>query len=230
MQLPAFDLAAFRKRMDWEYPHSEAVRMPAKLSVSELKGLREPEEDAQPLLEERVKLGKPRFANQFAPRGNEVGNAMHQALQFCDFERLQKDVSAELDRLVALKFITADQRKLIAEEKLRRFTQSECFLDLLSADYYCKEERFLFPMNGAELFRGGEGEVLIQGVLDCYSVRGNAATILDYKTDRVNSEEELIRRYRVQMDLYAEALKRVKGLTVEKKIIYSFALGKEISV
>ena len=230
LQSPAFDLTAFRKRMDWEYPHSEAVRMPAKLSVSELKGLREPEEDAQPLLEERVKLGKPRFANQFAPRGNEIGNAMHQALQFCDFERLQKDVSGELDRLVALKFITADQRKLIGEEKLRRFTQSECFKALLSADYYCKEERFLFPMNGAELFRGGEGEVLIQGVLDCYSVRGNAATILDYKTDRVNSEEELIRRYRVQMDLYAEALKRVKGLTVEKKIIYSFALEKEISV
>ena len=229
-QAPTFDLDAFRKRMDWEYPHGAAVRMPAKLSVSELKGLREPEEDAQPLLEERAKLSKPRFANQFAPRGNEVGNALHQALQFCDFERLQKDVSAELDRLVTLKFITADQRKLIAEEKLRRFTQSKCFQDLLSADYYCKEERFLFSMNGAELFRGGEGEVLIQGVLDCYSVRGDAATILDYKTDRVATEEELIRRYRVQMDLYAEALKRVKGLTVQKKVIYSFALEKEIIV
>ncbi len=229
-QAPAFDLEAFRKRMNWAYPHAEAVRMPAKLSVSELKGLREPEEDAQPLLEERAKLSKPRFANAFAPRGNEIGNAMHQALQFCDFERLQKDVAAELDRLVTLKFITAEQRKMIAEEKLYRFTQSDCFKDLLSADYYCKEERFLFPMNGAELFRGGEGEVLIQGVLDCYSVRGDTATILDYKTDRVESQEELIRRYQVQMDLYAEALKRVKGLKVQKKIIYSFALEKEILV
>ena len=225
-----FDKEAFRERMEWAYPHHSAVRMPAKLSVSELKGLREPEEGAQPLLEERAKLSKPRFMSQFAPRGNEVGNALHQALQFCDFERLQADVSAELDRLVAMKFITAEQRKMVAEEKLRRFTQSACFKDLLSADYYCKEERFLFPMEGAELFQGGEGEVLIQGVLDCYSVRGNTATILDYKTDRVDSEQELIRRYQVQMDLYAEALKRVKGLQVEKKIIYSFSLEKEILV
>ena len=119
---------------------------------------------------------------------------------------------------------------MIAEEKLRRFTQSKCFSDLLSADYYCKEERFLFPMEGKDLFRGGEGEVLIQGVLDCYSVCGDGATILDYKTDRVDSAEELIRRYQVQMDLYAEALKRVKGLKVQKKIIYSFALEKEILV
>ena len=229
-QAPAFDLEAFRRRMDWVYPHREAVRMPAKLSVSELKGLREPEEDAQPLLEERAKLSKPRFANQFAPRGNEIGNALHQALQFCDFERLQADVAAELDRLVALKFITAEQRGLIREEKLRRFTQSDCFKDLLAADYYCKEERFIFPMESKELFRGGEGEVLIQGVLDCYSVRGDTATVLDYKTDRVDSEQELIRRYQVQMDLYAEALKRVKGLKVQKKIIYSFALEKDVSV
>lgn len=229
-QAPAFDLAAFRKRMDWTYSHPEAVRMPAKLSVSELKGLREPEEDAQPLLEERAKLSKPRFANAFAPRGNEVGNAMHQALQFCDFERLQADVAAELDRLVTLKFITAEQRGLIREEKLRRFTQSECFKNLLAADYYCKEERFLFPMDGKELFEGGEGDVLIQGVLDCYGVRGEQAIILDYKTDRVASAQELIRRYQLQMDLYAEALKRVKGLKVQKKIIYSFALEQEIEV
>lgn len=229
-QAPTFDMSAFRARMDWVYPHSSAVRMPAKLSVSELKGLREPEEDAQPLLEEQVKLSKPRFANQFAPRGNEVGNALHQALQFCDFERLQRDVPAELDRLVAQSFITAAQRELIREEKLQRFTQSACFKELLAADYYCKEERFLFPMEGKQLFEGGEGEVLIQGVLDCYSVRGNSATILDYKTDRVQTEEELIRRYRVQLELYAEALKRVKGLQVQKKIIYSFALEKEISV
>ena len=229
-QAPAFDLQAFRARMDWEYPHKDAVRLPAKLSVSELKGLREPEEDAQPLLEERAKLGMPRFANQFAPRGNEIGNALHQALQFCDFERLQRDVPAELDRLVELKFITAEQRKLIDEGKLYRFTQSACFKDLLSADSYCKEERFLFPMDAKELFRGGEGEILIQGVLDCYGVRGDTAMVLDYKTDRVDSAEELIRRYRVQMELYAEALKRVKGLKVQKKIIYSFALEKEILV
>ncbi len=224
-----FDPKAFSARMDWAYPYGASVRLPAKLSVSELKGLRQPEEDAETLLADTPRITPPRFAQK--RRANEVGNALHQALQFCDFERLKKDAPAELDRLVAQRFITAEQRAMIEEEKVKRFTNSTCFTDLLSADSYSKEERFLFPMKAAELFEGGgEEEILIQGVLDCYSVRGDTATVLDYKTDRVDSAEELIRRYRVQMELYAEALRRVKGLKVTRRIIYSFALGKEIEV
>ena len=228
-QEAVFDKAAFRARMEWVYPHKESVRLPAKLSVSELKGLRQPEEDAETLLYDLPRPTPPRFAQKH--RGNEVGNALHQALQFCDFERLRQDAAAELDRLVTLRFITADQRGMIDEQKVVRFTASDCFADLLSSDAYYKEERFLFPMQAKELFvGGGEEEILIQGVLDCYGVRGDTATVLDYKTDRVEDPEELIRRYRVQMELYAEALARVKGLKVTRRIIYSFALDREIEV
>jgi len=84
-------------------------------------------------------------------------------------------------------------------------------------------------MPASELFGPeAEGEILIQGVLDCYSVQGNNAVILDYKTDRVENEQELIRRYRVQMELYEQALQRVKGLRVVRREIYSFALEKSI--
>ncbi len=226
-----FDRKAFRMRLDWQYPHLSAVRLPAKLSVSELKGLREQDEDAEHLLEERVRLAEPRFVSRFRPRGNEVGNALHQALQFSDFGRLKEDPEAELERLVREGFILEKQRQLISLEQLRRFTESAAFCDLLSADYYSKEERFLFPMPASELFGPeAEGEILIQGVLDCYSVRDGRAVILDYKTDRVGNEEELIKRYQVQMDLYEEALRRVKGLAVERREIYSFSLGKSILV
>ena len=225
----AFDAAAFHARLDWVYPHLSAVRLPAKLSVSELKGLREQDADAEPLFEEQVRMAVPRFTSNFAPRGNEVGNALHQALQFSDFERLAKEPEEELARLVHERFILESQRKLIPLEKIRRFTQSECFKNLLSSERYSKEERFLFPIPAKELFgETAEGEILIQGVLDCYSINGNEAVILDYKTDRVSSEQELIDRYRVQMDLYAEALKRVKGLKVIRKEIYSFSLEKTI--
>lgn len=226
-----FDREAFHTRLDWQYPHLSAVRLPAKLSVSELKGLREQDADAEPLLEEQVRLAEPRFVGEFRPRGNEVGNALHQALQFGDFERLRKDPEEELARLVHEGFILERQRQLIPVEKIRRFTESDCFCDLLAADSYSKEERFLFPMPASELFgREAEGEILIQGVLDCYSVRGGDAVILDYKTDRVTKEQELIDRYRVQMELYTEALKRVKGLNVVRREIYSFSLEKTILI
>ncbi len=225
----SFDPTAFHARLDWEYPHLSALRLPAKLSVSELKGLREQDAEAEPLLEERLRMTEPRFVSNFRPRGNEVGNAIHQALQFCDFIRLQKDPEEELARLTREGFILERQRQLIPVEKIRRFTQSTCFENLLSADYYSKEERFIFPMPACQLFgEGAEGEILIQGVLDCYSVCGDEAVILDYKTDHVSSEEELVKRYRVQMDLYAEALQRVKGLRTVRREIYSFSLEKVI--
>lgn len=228
-QTVALDRQAFWERMNWRYPHLASSRLPAKLSVSELKGLREQDPEAQPLFEEQLRMAEPRFVTHFAPRGNEVGNALHQALQFCHFERLQQDPAAELDRLVLEKFILESQRALIPVEKLRRFTQSRCFKSLLAAEYYSKEERFLFPMEAKEIFGAeAEGEILIQGVLDCYSVNGNEAVILDYKTDRVDSPQQLVDRYGMQMELYAEALKRVKGLTVVRKEIYSFSLEEEI--
>ncbi len=228
-QEKTFDREKFRERLLWQYPHLSAVRLPAKLSVSELKGLREQDQEAEPLLEERLRTAEPRFVSRFRPRGNEVGNALHQALQFSDFDRLEQDPERELDRLVQEGFILESQRSLIPLDKLRRFTQSPCFKELLSAEYYSKEERFLFPMPAEELFGAeAEGEILIQGVLDCYSVRDGRAVILDYKTDRVTDEAELIRRYQVQMDLYEEALRRVKGLQVERRELYSFALEKTV--
>jgi ATP-dependent helicase/nuclease subunit A len=228
-QKPAFNQEAFFRRLDWKYPHADAIRLPAKLSVSELKGIRPPEEDAEPLFADLPRSVPPRFIQK--RRANEVGNALHQALQFCDFSRLKKDAAGELDRLVTRQFITAEQREMIDLEQVERFTQSPCFEELFAADRYYKEERFLFPMKAKELFQGGgEEEILIRGVLDCYAVRGNTATILDYKTDRVQSAKELIDRYRIQLELYALALERVKGLKVNRKVIYSFALGQEIEV
>ncbi len=224
-----FDRKAFQERFGWQYPHQKSLGLPAKLSVSELKGIRDADPEAEALLEERVRMQQPRFASSFRARGNEMGNALHQALQFSDFEALSQDPEKELHRLAERHFITADQLKLIPLEKIRRFTQSELFRELLSAEAYYKEERFLFPMGASELFGpDAEGEILIQGVLDCYWVKNGEAVLLDYKTDRVQTPEELIRRYQVQMDLYEEALKRMKGLQVIRKIIYSFSLEQAI--
>ncbi len=223
------DAALLRARLHWRYPHEGAMRLPAKLSVSELKGMRLADEEAEELLEEQIRPAKPRFLSHFAPRGNEIGNAVHQALQFADFSRLAKAPEEELSRLVAEGFILPKQKEMISLEKIQGFIESESFKTLLAAEYYSKEERFLFPLPAEEIFgKGAEGEILIQGVIDCYSVFGKKAVLLDYKTDRVEKEQQLIDRYRVQMELYAEALGRMKGLEVVRKEIYSFALGKTI--
>ena len=43
-------------------------------------------------------------------------------------------------------------------------------------------------------------------------------------------EDELRRRYSIQLDYYAMALSQITGLKVKEKVIYSFALGRSLTV
>ena len=52
--------------------------------------------------------------------------------------------------------------------------------------------------------------------------------VADYKTDHVEQAGELVSRYKVQLDYYAQALERLTGKPVKEKIIYSFCLSQEI--
>ena len=55
---------------------------------------------------------------------------------------------------------------------------------------------------------------------------------MDYKTDSIKEgqEEILIDRYRTQMELYCEALENIMGKPVSSCVLYSFSLGKEITM
>jgi ATP-dependent helicase/nuclease subunit A len=71
--------------------------------------------------------------------------------------------------------------------------------------------------------------VLIQGVIDTFFYEKDEEIILaDYKTDRVENADELIKRYRTQLDYYQMALERITYKKVIERYIYSFALGKVI--
>ena len=65
---------------------------------------------------------------------------------------------------------------------------------------------------------------------DAYFEESDGIVLIDYKTDRVKTAEELIARYKKQLELYGEALEQTTGKKVKERIMYSFCLGKEISV
>ena len=75
-----------------------------------------------------------------------------------------------------------------------------------------------------------EETVLIQGIIDVFFEEEDGLVLMDYKTDRVSDEKELAERYRVQLDYYEQALFRLTGKRVKQRLIYSFALEKEIEV
>ena len=64
------------------------------------------------------------------------------------------------------------------------------------------------------------------GIVFVFFIEDGKVHVLDYKTDRVNKGEQLIGRYKTQIELYAEALAKALEVEVGEKLIYSFALEK----
>lgn len=76
----------------------------------------------------------------------------------------------------------------------------------------------------------GSDTVLVQGIIDVFFVEEDGIVLLDYKTDRVQQAEELVKRYQAQLQLYALALGRTMDLPVKEILIYSFYLEKMIAL
>ena len=72
--------------------------------------------------------------------------------------------------------------------------------------------------------------VLVQGIADAVLVNGDTAEIVDYKTDRGKTPEQLLQAYAKQLLLYRAAVEKRLGVRVERCTIYSFSLGREIPV
>ena len=100
--------------------------------------------------------------------------------------------------------------------------QGKCFV----------EQPFVLGMKSKELYPEIESDewILVQGIIDVYFEEEDGLVVLDYKTDKVFHAQDLVVRYRAQLEYYAQALERLTGKKVKEKIIYSFALQKEIEV
>ena len=74
--------------------------------------------------------------------------------------------------------------------------------------------------------------VLLQGIIDVFWLEEDGIVLMDYKTDRVKKTEELVERYRIQLNLYANALSKIfgNGQPCTTSYIYSFALSEVIPV
>ena len=93
-----------------------------------------------------------------------------------------------------------------------------------------REQPFVLGVDAKEFYPDQKkGEmVLIQGIIDAYFEEDGEIIVLDYKTDRVQTEAELKDRYQEQLRLYTKALEQITRKKVKEQIIYSFTLRKEI--
>ena len=231
------------KEREYIYPYNEAIVLKSKMTVSELKRLHlEEEEGGETPFEGEIKTDFEAYIPEFMRgeaekvEGAARGTIYHSILSRLDFGRSYDEASFKdyLERLVIDKKITEEEMESIVIKHFMNFFKSRLYERMSKAflkDKLYRESPFVMGMDA------GTGEVkemvLVQGIIDAWFMEGDDVILMDYKTDRVYGDkgpDELIKRYKVQLDNYALALKRITGKEPKERIIYSFSLGKEVYV
>lgn len=156
------------ERFDFVYPHKARLKLPAKLSVSELyptilddddPPAKLPQSSFNPTDATEDGIKKPTvftsklplfMSDKAADSGSaaERGTATHLFMQFCDFDRLDcknqldKRIDDECARLTEQRFITPRIASLINKSQLRSFFQSKIFSDIRASRKVYREYRF----------------------------------------------------------------------------------------
>ncbi|MGN0436075.1 MAG: helicase-exonuclease AddAB subunit AddA [Wujia sp.] len=190
--------------------------------------------------------------------GSERGTLVHKFMELIDFVEYSEAsdgygyIKAFLDKLCGEHIYDSVEASAINIKRINLMLGSNLGRRMAAADKcgnLYKEQQFSIGIPVSEIFAdeaekngmADKGEVvkdkgqssddlvIVQGIMDAFFYEGDEIVLVDYKTDRA-TEEQLVERYRAQLDYYGKTLERLTGKKVKEKIIYSFLLGKEIIV
>lgn len=217
--------------LNWQYKHQSIEGIPTKTSVSKLKEEREQEIQI---------TQEPKFINEEAKTkltGAQKGTLIHLCLQ-----KMRETEEYNLEKITELieglkdkEIITEIEAQNIDKEKLLEYTNSQLWTELKQAKEIHKEHPFYINIKASRIYnqinKEDDENILVQGVIDLFFIdKDDNLILVDYKTDYVQHENELVEKYKGQLDLYKEALEQSLDKKVDKMCIYSVYLNKLIEI
>ncbi|WP_411343218.1 helicase-exonuclease AddAB subunit AddA [Paenibacillus sp. WLX1005] len=179
-----------------------------------------------------LKLHRPKFMEQKGLTGAERGTAYHTVMQRVPLDISRgvtiEDVEQVKQHLVEDQILRQTEVDSVATSDITVFFETELGQRMLQADWIKRELAFSYglPVNDA-------GDVMLtQGIIDCLFREGERTILVDYKTDRVLEHQggtaALEERYRVQLELYAQAVQQSIGWKVDELWLYFFDGQQEV--
>lgn len=219
-------------RLSWRYPYPTGI--PAKITVTEWKRRQSGAEEDRlfpPVFrDDAADFLPPAFlrGEEKAPSGTAYGTLMHDVLQRLSFSGPgdAEDVQRQIDAMVSSGHLTAEEANMVRVEALSVFLTSPLGQRARCAKQCWREQAFglLLPAREMVAEAAQEDEVYVQGIIDLFfEERDGGIVLVDYKTDRGTTPDLMRRRYRVQMALYARAIRRILGKAPKEIYLYRFS-------
>lgn len=242
-----------QNRFRYTYPHEKASGLKVKLSVSELKRMGQflEDEDGEVLYQKMDKgpidlmmdlshgenATIPNFIQgiQEQVSGTDRGTLYHKVLELLDLSkaRTKEEVLQEIEHMVRDKKLGEGEKDQLRLHSITTFAGSPIARRMRQAQAQgklYKEKQFVIGIKSNEIIKDQDSDefVLVQGIIDAFFEEDGELVLIDYKSDFVKDEHELVKRYEVQLQYYQRALEQILKKRVKERIIYSLHLGKEI--
>lgn len=230
------------KMLNYTYKYAKDIELPTKTSVTAIKELENLKLDklrneakekinSKDVSNESSKRKVPPFAIDKEIKGARKGTLIHLILSKITNEKAIDEVNNLIEKLISKNIITEEEKNAIDMNIIKNYLSSELYKEILEAKEVKRETPFYLNINSNELFEGTNEPILVQGVIDIFYIsKDDKLALVDYKTDYVKEEKELIERYKSQLDLYKRALEKALNRKVDKECIYSTYLNKCIEI
>ena len=232
-KMPQYSTQRLEKDLSFQYANQAATAAPSKQTATDRKGRVKDSEAADHSGSVRTFRGNWRIPSFIAQKtdARAYGNAIHAAMQYIRYENCgsEDQIRSEVARLYQEGYLSQEQAEMVDCRKIGAFFNTEIGRKLRNGISCVREFKFSILDDASHYGADLDGEqVLLQGVVDCAVMEPDGITIIDFKTDRVTEHTvfNAVERYRLQIETYAEALKRVFELPVKETYLYFFHLNK----
>ncbi|HEX3012432.1 MAG TPA: helicase-exonuclease AddAB subunit AddA [Syntrophomonadaceae bacterium] len=221
-------------RLNWTYRFDEATRLPSKLSVTRIKDSKSEDLDAVQRVESGIVR---RTVLKQSISAREKGTIMHFVMQKLDFSKTASghDILDQIADLEAKELLLPEAAAAVDIDKIMEFCQSDLGRRIKASSNIYREVPFNLRYDADQIFDNMENcreKLLIQGVIDLFFEEQDELVLVDFKTDRITPENytRLLEEYSVQVNLYREALQKLRQQNVKEGYLYFFDTNQAILV
>jgi len=218
-------------KLNWKYDYLELSQIEGKTSVSKIKQLQDKQNEFK-----KTTMKMPEFLKEETNKltGAQKGTLIHLCMQHLDTkeEYTEPKVKELIENLLFKKKISSVEAENIDINKILNYTKSSLWQDVRKAKIVEKEKPFYTTVSVKDIYDNNiEEEILVKGIIDLYYINEKEELVLvDYKTDYITNELELVEKYKTQLELYKKALEEALSKKVSKVYIYSTCLSKAIQL